>query len=107
MELILETFTSLNFAKKVMVMSLPALTPGIWFLNAIGIGIGIGYSLFDSLLFVLHAIFYNDLELSHCVMLNVATVRMESSAMDMQAHQGKDLLWRIFMRPELMVLREK
>lgn len=35
----------------------------------------------------------------------VATVRMESSAMDMQALQGKGLQWKIFMRHELMVLK--
>lgn len=41
------------------------------------------------------------------MMLNVTTVRMESSAMDMLVLREKDLLWKIFMRQELMVLREK
>lgn len=41
------------------------------------------------------------------MMFNVTTVRMESSAMDMLVLREKDLLWKIFMKLELMVLREK
>lgn len=41
------------------------------------------------------------------MMFNVTTVRMESLAMDMLVLREKDLLWKIFMRQELMVLREK
>jgi hypothetical protein len=32
---------------------------------------------------------------------------MENSVMDMQALQGRDLPWKIFMRQELMVLMER
>lgn len=44
---------------------------------------------------------------SNAVFIYFATARMGSSVMDMQALLGKDLLWRISMRPELMELMGK